>query len=226
MELLWRRRVVGLAFGLTPVSEASPGVSMTTLAGLTALYTALGGGAWYSAANWFVGAPCDGPWHGLTCAGSALTGIDLNANGLHGTIPTQVGLLTDLRYALDLYGNSIVGVVPTQLGMLHQLWSVDVHRNQLSGTLPTQLGALARLSTFLYAHENGRLSGTLPSQLGELTRLRSLHVHTTALSGTLSSVALPASLVGIGLASNRSAEPPARTSAALSCALLVRPCPV
>ena len=148
---------------------------MATLAGLTALYKALGGASWITNTNWLSNAdPCDpsASWHGLVCVGAGPKGIDLDGNGLRGTLPTQLGLLTELRYALDLYNNQIHGHLPTQLAHLTYLWSFDLHRNELSGTLPTELGNLSGLRSFLYAHENPALSGTLPSQIGRLVQLR------------------------------------------------------
>ena len=71
-------------------------MATSTVQGLTALYDALGGASWAANTNWnSASEPCDAslPWYGLVCSGSDLTGIDLDSNGLVGSLPTQVGLL-------------------------------------------------------------------------------------------------------------------------------------
>ena len=158
---------------------------MATTESLIALYTAMGGASWTVRTNWLTGDPCSG-WHGIMCSGGAVIGLDLHSNNLQGAVPTEVGRLTSVRYSLDLYGNYINGHLPTEVGLLTNLGAVDVHRNALSGTVPTEVGQLhAKLATFLYLHENPKVSGTLPTQLARLTRLPSLFLSSSKLSGTL-----------------------------------------
>ncbi|KAK3287548.1 hypothetical protein CYMTET_4940 [Cymbomonas tetramitiformis] len=93
---------------------------------------------------------------------------DLQYNGLTGTVPTQMGALTQLT-RLDLYNNSLTGTVPTQMGALTQQNSLYLYDNSLTGTVPTQMGALTQL-TRLYLHDNS-LTGTVPTQMGALAQL-------------------------------------------------------
>eukprot|EP00957_Ditylum_brightwellii_P033178 2514093-Ditylum_brightwellii.AAC.1 len=59
------------------------------------------------------GAHCE--WRGVGCNGDGLVmGIYLNENGLRGTIPTEVGLLSTLEY-LWLHGNTITSTIPTEV---------------------------------------------------------------------------------------------------------------
>ena len=173
---------------------------MSALTGLTALYNALDGGSWTTKTNWLTGSFCS--WHGVVCDGTALSRLTLSSNGLWGTLPTEVGLLSELRYQLDLYDNTIRGHIPTELAALTTLWSIDLQRNELSGSLPTEVGGLARLSTMLHVHYNPSLSGTLPTELGLLTGLRSIFVTGDRMSGTLPAIMLPSSLSGFGLDHN------------------------
>ena len=91
-----------------------------TTAGLTALYESLGGAAWTDNTNWLSGSPCSGfgNWYGVTCSGNTVSGVDLDGNNLNGRLPTQIGFLTSVKYALDLYGNNIYGFIPTEIGLL------------------------------------------------------------------------------------------------------------
>ena len=103
-------------------------------------------------------------------------------NSLSGTIPTEVGNLTQLT---RLYINSqrLSGTIPTALFQNTLLSGLSLHENSLSGTLPTQLGLLTRLRQ-LTIHKN-RLSGTLVTEIGGLTRLNHLDLHANSFSGSL-----------------------------------------
>ena len=77
--------------------EYSSGVeSLAQVQALEALYTAAGGAGWTTKTNWLSGDPCNytSTWSGVTCSGGEVTSLSLNDNGLTGTLPTQVGLLT------------------------------------------------------------------------------------------------------------------------------------
>jgi hypothetical protein len=83
--------------------------------------------------------------------------------GLSGTMPTQLGLLTNLQ-VVDLCCNELSGTVPSELARLTQLRAFGLHVNRLSGTIPPAIGAISSLSYVrLY---NNRLSGTAPRFVG------------------------------------------------------------
>jgi len=65
---------------------------------------------------------------------STTTSIDLAFDGIKGTIPTDLGLLTELT-ALHLWGNSLNGGLPTELGLLTGLQVLWVSGNFLTGTI-------------------------------------------------------------------------------------------
>lgn len=111
--------------------------------------------------------------------------LDLSANQLTGTIPTEAGRLlqlTDLRLALSdrsptpdgfCRGASnplgcLSGTIPTELGLLVNLRSLWLFSNNLTGMLPTQISNLVSLEE-LFLDKNV-ISGpvpTLPGALGE-----------------------------------------------------------
>ena len=90
-----------------------------------------------------------------------VTGIYLQENGLVGTIPTHIGLMTNLK-TLDLWSNNLTGKLPTQLGQLVGLTSFSCSSNALTGGLPPQLGGLTSLVR-LYVNLND-FGGPLPPQ--------------------------------------------------------------
>ncbi|KAK3236421.1 hypothetical protein CYMTET_53444 [Cymbomonas tetramitiformis] len=54
------------------------------------------------------------------CVQNGCTLLSLSYNSLTGTVPTQMGALTQLSY-LYLHSNSLTGTVPTQMGALTKL---------------------------------------------------------------------------------------------------------
>ncbi len=69
--------------------------------------------------------------------------------GLSGTIPTQVGRLSNMRGYFAIPGGQLSGSLPTEVGLLsHLTEGFAVGTNQLSGTIPDELGRLRRLGHF------------------------------------------------------------------------------
>ena len=115
-----------------------------------------------------------------------LTSLNLRTNTLSGALPTELGNLINLT-VLHLYENAFTGSLPSTLGNLIHLTQLKAHTNQLSGSIPASLGTMASLQELnLYSNT---LTGALPTELGNLTALQVLDVHANLLSG-----ALPASL--------------------------------
>ncbi len=98
-------------------------------AALEALYNTAGGSNWRTSTNWLSSKPL-GQWHGVTTdANGRVTRLDLNNNDLSGTIPAELGNLTQLQQ-LSLRGNSgLSGALPISFTRLEALSSLN-----LSGT--------------------------------------------------------------------------------------------
>ena len=134
---------------------------------------------------------------------TSLTSLDFRTNMIYGTIPSEVGLLTQLT-EIWLDSNQLLsGTIPSQLGLLTQLTLLWLCSNQLSGTIPSQLGLLTKL-TALWLSDIQLLSGTIPSELGGFTKLAALSLYSTQLSGTIpSQLGLLTHLGSIDLSSNK-----------------------
>ena len=108
-------------------------------------------------------------WQGIALGGSPprVTELDLSFSLLSGRIPSELGLLTNLRQ-LNLEGNRLTGGIPPELGDLGQLRRLNLRSNSLTGSIPSELGNLGNLM-FLSIGDN-LLIGGLP--LGLIKRLR------------------------------------------------------
>ena len=115
--------------------------------------------------------------------------LSLWDNQLSGTIPTEIGSLTNLRY-LGLSRNQLTGAIPAEIGNLTNLVELSLWDNQLSGTIPTEIGNLAKLEGL--GLSNNELSGTIPTELGSLANLKWLYLGNNKLSGCI-----PGSLRGV-----------------------------
>lgn len=82
-----------------------------------------------------------------------------------------------------LAGNYLNGTVPFQLGFLTQLNRLEIGYNQLSGSLPIEL---SKLSNLVYLDiSNGNVSGTLAPEIGHLTMLEELLLFKNRISGEI-----------------------------------------
>ena len=186
--------VAGVSEGAAIVTakvERGQGTSMITVgphpdrAALVALYEATDGQRWATSfsSNWLTDAPL-GEWHGVnTDDFGRVIGLRLFEIGLTGTIPPELGNLTNLT-SLSLGGNNLSGPIPRELGNLTNLTSLDLGDNErLSGPIPSELGELVNLE-ILWLYLNN-LSGTIPPELGNLTKLEVLLLSSNDLSGTI-----------------------------------------
>jgi hypothetical protein len=65
----------------------------------------------------------------------------LHANKLTGTIPTELGKMTD-NYFLVLNNNALTGRIPSELGMSSKLSHLRLSYNKLTGIVPSQVRGL------------------------------------------------------------------------------------
>jgi hypothetical protein len=81
---------------------------------------------------------------------------------MNGTIPTEMGLLTNL-VRFNLAGMGLGGTVPTEIGFLTALEQFIVYDTDLEGTIPSELGLLTNLERISMA--NAHLYGKMPDQV-------------------------------------------------------------
>lgn len=167
----------------------------------------------------------DSPWKTEPCDSTSMKFQDiwLQNNRLTGTIPEELFvLLPSLRMA-GLYSNEIQGTIPTEVGLASNLETLALSKNHLVGSIPTEIANLSHLillglvSNSLAGHlpakwpkmlvvaqleENG-FSGTIPVHTGELHHLKDLSLCSNSLSGSIpSALGQARSLMRLHLANN------------------------
>ena len=217
--------VRGVAQGMATITVAAGqarGTAKITVqnpdrAALVAFYEATDGPNWVNNEGWLTDAPL-GEWYGVGTDGfgrvltlnlggqwdsereewiphglqgsiptelgslTALRYLRLNNNALTGSIPTELGNLSNLE-SLTLYGNALTGLIPTELGSLTALRYLSLGGNELTGSIPTELGNLSNLESLqLYGN---KLTGPIPTELGSLSNLESLQLGSNALTGPI-----------------------------------------
>ena len=151
-------------------------------AALVALYETTDGPNWTDNTNWLTDTPL-GEWYGVeTDASGRVVALSLPENRLTGTIPPDLGNLTNLTH-LRFWANQLWGTIPPELGRLVSLRRLSLGVNDLTGEIPPELGALTRL-TGLTLRLN-QLTGSIPTELGNLTELRQLDLYRNELSGPI-----------------------------------------
>ena len=166
-------------------SAPSFNCDITEREALMALYTSTDGDYWLDNTGWGIGEPCDGDsssWYGITCQDSKITNIDLEENNLVGTIPPEIGCMSDLL-DLRLHRNSLTGVIPGEIGNLSTLQYLNLAVNGFTGSLPSQIGDLTNLE-YLHLYQNSFI-GNIPPQIGDLTQLRELLLGANQLEGNI-----------------------------------------
>jgi Leucine-rich repeat (LRR) protein len=156
-------------------------IPSTECEALVAFYDSTGGANWSHNDGWNeTNMPCS--WYGVSCSGGHVSGLDLSDNQLTGSIPTELGNLSNLT-RLDLSGNQLTGSIPAELGNLSNLEELWLFYNQLTGTIPTELGNLSNLETLILS--SNQLTGSIPTELGNLSNLEELYLSSNQITGSI-----------------------------------------
>ncbi|XP_062017302.1 probable LRR receptor-like serine/threonine-protein kinase At3g47570 [Rosa rugosa] len=124
-------------------------------------------------------------WQGVTCSSrhrQRVTMLDLNSQGLAGSISPYIGNLSFLRELL-LYNNSFTQEIPPQIGHLRRLQVISLMNNSFTGPIPVNISNCFNL-TFLSFGRN-KLVGEIPSNLGLLSKLQTLVLEDNNLTGEI-----------------------------------------
>lgn len=126
---------------------------------LVALYNSTDGDNWKNKTGWLsdIGTECS--WFGVMCIKNHVYSINLPLNNLKGTIPKELGKLTEL-FNLKLNNNELTGSIPVELGQLSHLNLLSLSFNGISGEIPPEYGLLEGLTVLTL--NNNQLTGNIP----------------------------------------------------------------
>ena len=146
---------------------------------------------------------------GVYCAndGESIDVLSLRENNLHGSIPWELVLLTNLAY-INVQLNALSGSIPTRVNELKSLEFFVADQSRLTGTLPEIFSPLMQIISLSSNEFTGpipdswgatmpdlteiilvgnMLTGSLPASIGRLSNLGNLIVNQNQLTGTLQS---------------------------------------
>lgn len=124
-------------------------------------------------------------WVGVTCANDTIVEIRLGNKGFDGSIPTEIGLMTNLTY-LDLSQNDLGGSIPEELYSLTNLVELFLYQNQLTGTISRSAGNFWNLRHFHLNHN--QLTGSIPASMASDVEIRAFRKLCLLISFVLSFV--------------------------------------
>ncbi len=111
------------------ITDALSAASQTEKDALMAIDKSTESYKWKTYANWTHGDPCDNNWHGVSCnSEGSVTVLKLRRNILTGTIPPEIGNLTNLTW-LDLSRTHLTGAIPTKIMQLTSLIFLSLMSN-------------------------------------------------------------------------------------------------
>lgn len=104
--------------------------------------------------------------------------------GLDGSLPSELGLLTEIEVLIFLNEKFLYGSLPDRLQNLNQLSLVDFSYSSISGTLPSWIDQWSSMT--LLSLSSNDIGGPLPDTLASLTDLLVIAVDGNSMTGDLS----------------------------------------
>ena len=167
---------VGAATDTVQITVVSPDRAV-----LRALYEATNGRTWDRRDSWLSADPM-WRWWGVRTRDYRVTHLYLSNNILVGSIPPEIGDLSELEI-LRLDYNTLQGGIPAEIGKLSKLRELHLSNSGLSGSIPPELGDLSRLEVLEVGVSE--LAGSIPPALARLSRLTSLGLQANDLTGQI-----------------------------------------
>jgi len=171
----------------TAKTAVDPDISQTERQGLLALYNSTAGENWNNNTGWTKLSNSNikvTELYGVTIENGKVIKIQLYDNHLNGTLPADIGLLTNLQ-EINLSTNNIYGALPSEIGQLKNLETLGISQTNLSGTIPKEIGQLTNIKDISLV--NNALTGTIPAEIGLLQNLLYFSLYGNQMSGPLPS---------------------------------------
>ncbi|MEP2238188.1 MAG: carbohydrate binding domain-containing protein, partial [Maribacter sp.] len=176
-------------------------------AALIAFHNSTGGPNWKN--TWDINSDMNF-WYGIKVdLAGRVTEINLKSNNLQGTLPAELGNLTELK-KLELNRdfqyleevNNLNGAIPSTFQNLKKLEVLNLSNSGLTGSIPSEIGEMTALKELILSLNN--FSGTIPPSLGNLSNLKNFNANYTTLSGNIpSELGLLTNLENLNLTGNQ-----------------------
>jgi Leucine rich repeat len=156
---------------------------------MATIYYATAGPTWTYDGNWLTNEnECrwfQGSEGNFCSENGTLQYLNQNLNGLNGTIPDEIRLLSSLT-VIDLHGNNLYGTIPADIfGAFTALQDLLLSNNLFTGTLTSSIDKLTSLQKLDLSANPSLSHGALPSEIGELTKLTYVNLFYTNLTNQI-----------------------------------------
>jgi Leucine-rich repeat (LRR) protein len=115
----------------------------------------------------------------------SLTNLRMDRNSISGTLPSELGLLTNLQSLIVTQNFRLAGWIPTELGNCKSLELLHLDSNNFKGSIPTDFGRLTNIRNMRLSQNE--FSGMIPTQLGRCTSLTQLDLNNNDFSSAIPS---------------------------------------
>jgi Leucine-rich repeat (LRR) protein len=123
------------------------------------------------------------------------------SNNLHGEMPAEISLLTELR-EINFYNNEINGIIHGTFSALTKLEAFVLYQNQIRDVIPTWIGEALGSTLQVLNWGKNDIYGIIPSNFGLLTKLETFNCESCNIQGTLNSLQDLATLQALHLGEN------------------------
>ena len=144
---------------------------------LLALYNSADGANWRNNTNWDSTNPVS-TWFGIAVENiegtDHVTELNLYDNNLVGTIPSEIGNLSEI-YWLDFWANELTGIIPPELGNCLKMKVISLEANSLTGTIPLTFANWTEMESLWL--NNNNLFGDITNIFASYPNLESLGIY-------------------------------------------------
>ncbi|HNX43928.1 MAG TPA: T9SS type A sorting domain-containing protein [Bacteroidales bacterium] len=148
---------------------------------LVAFYNSTGGPYWTNHTGWLTGPVSS--WYGVTVEGNRVSKLAMYNNNLNGSIPSDIGNLSDLTNLALGYEPMLYGVIPQEIGQILELKGLFIGNCTINGTIPNTIGNCKNIH-WLQLFGNS-LTGAIPPEIGNLDSLLTLDLYDNQLTGPI-----------------------------------------
>lgn len=153
---------------------------------LAVIYFSTNGKQWENDSGWRIEKnECE--WYGIECKifDGVVSGLNLTANNLEGTLPTEIGELKGLDY-IDLGSNRLKGFFPVEIAKLQNVRRINLSKNNFQGNIPSEIRHVKVLNELFLS--SNQFTGTIPSEVGNLNKIKIMDLSHNSFTGDVDDV--------------------------------------